>query len=208
MQHLVAAADLLPNYHVLVVADVMLDDYIDGTVSPAMEESGAPVFAVSGQDFALGGAANAAANIQMLGGAATLVVDPPCRFPSYAGADVVTPNVHELPTVPDGRDLEGTVAALADQLRSAVLATRGAEGGVKLFRSGASPVHRPTLARKILDAVGAGDTVVAMLALALASGIALEIAIELACVAAAAVVTKRGTSIVSRAELVAALRAR
>ena len=65
----------------------------------------------------------------------------------------------------------------------------------------------PAIAKEVFDVTGAGDTVVAALALALGAGVAIEQAIELASVAAAISVSKRGTSTVSPGELAAALDA-
>jgi D-beta-D-heptose 7-phosphate kinase/D-beta-D-heptose 1-phosphate adenosyltransferase len=61
------------------------------------------------------------------------------------------------------------------------------------------------MAQEVFDVTGAGDTVVATVALALGAGIPFEHAIELASVAAAISVSKRGTSTVSPAELASAL---
>jgi D-beta-D-heptose 7-phosphate kinase/D-beta-D-heptose 1-phosphate adenosyltransferase len=61
------------------------------------------------------------------------------------------------------------------------------------------------MAREVYDVTGAGDTVVAAIALALAARVELEHAVELASVAAAIVVSKRGTSVVTPAELASAL---
>jgi D-beta-D-heptose 7-phosphate kinase/D-beta-D-heptose 1-phosphate adenosyltransferase len=74
-----------------------------------------------------------------------------------------------------------------------------------LFRGGREPAHVPAIAKEVYDVTGAGDTVVAALALALAARVPIEQAIELASVAAAISVSKRGTSTVSPGELRAAL---
>ncbi|HVJ94174.1 MAG TPA: PfkB family carbohydrate kinase, partial [Labilithrix sp.] len=87
-----------------------------------------------------------------------------------------------------------------------LLVTRSADG-MTLFRTGISPFHVPAMAKEVFDVTGAGDTVVATIALALGAGIAFEQAVELASVAAAISVSKRGTSTVSPAELSAALNA-
>lgn len=74
-----------------------------------------------------------------------------------------------------------------------------------LYRAGRPDFHVAALAKEVFDVTGAGDTVVATVALALAAGVAIERAMELASVAAAISVSKRGTSTVSPAELAAAL---
>jgi len=85
-----------------------------------------------------------------------------------------------------------------------VLITRG-EYGMALLSAAAPPVHFPTQARQVFDITGAGDTVVATLALAVASGVSVADAARLANVAAGLVVGKMGTATVSGEELLAAL---
>ena len=58
---------------VLVVGDVMLDEFVWGKVSRISPEAPVPVVQVTGQSFHLGGAGNVAANVRTLGGAAALV---------------------------------------------------------------------------------------------------------------------------------------
>jgi D-beta-D-heptose 7-phosphate kinase/D-beta-D-heptose 1-phosphate adenosyltransferase len=76
---------------------------------------------------------------------------------------------------------------------------------MSLFRGGVPPLHIPTVARNVFDVTGAGDTVIATLALALAVGAPLEEAIHLANVAAGIVVGKVGTATVTLTELCDAL---
>jgi bifunctional ADP-heptose synthase (sugar kinase/adenylyltransferase) len=89
-----------------------------------------------------------------------------------------------------------------------VLITRGEEG-MTLFTSGgpdgAEVTHIPTVAREVYDVTGAGDTVIATLALALASGASLEEAAVLANHGAGVVVGKVGTASVTRDELLATI---
>jgi D-beta-D-heptose 7-phosphate kinase/D-beta-D-heptose 1-phosphate adenosyltransferase len=82
---------------------------------------------------------------------------------------------------------------------AALLITRGA-AGMSLFR-GDSRVDVPTRARDVYDVTGAGDTVVATLAVALGRGWPLEDAVTLANAAAGIVVGKIGTSTVTLEEL-------
>jgi D-beta-D-heptose 7-phosphate kinase/D-beta-D-heptose 1-phosphate adenosyltransferase len=140
-----------------------------------------------------------------------VIVDPKQRdFSVYRGATVITPNLHELEAASHGLGLGGfeveraARALLPAVAGAALLVTRSADG-MSLYRGEAAPLHVPALAKEVFDVTGAGDTVVATIALALGAGLALERAIELASVAAAIAVSKRGTSTVSPAELVAAL---
>ncbi len=318
MHHLRAAVDQLRGCRVLVVGDIMLDEYLKGDVSRISPEAPVPVLEVRSQTYTLGGAANTAANIQALGGVATLVgvvgrddtaaqisehltshgienaavtdpqrptskktrlvaqgqqivrvdhekrapvdaatfaelsraidaalrtaralvisdyakgvvttelaqhairaartagvpviADPKQRtFAAYAGATVITPNLHELEAA-SPRHATFEIEAAANSMLpgldgSALLVTRSADG-MTLFRSSRPAFHVPALAKEVFDVTGAGDTVVATLALALAAAIELEHAVELASIAAAVAVSKRGTSTVAPAELIAAL---
>ncbi len=304
----------------VVIGDVMLDEYIRGDVSRISPEAPVPVLEVRSHDWRLGGAANAAANLQVLGGAATLIgvvgkddtagivadrlahhgitsavvidpdrptskktrlvaqqqqivridheqrhaitgavadavrraidhampgadacvlsdyakgvltrdvvrhpidaahaagvpiiVDPKQRsFAAYRGATLITPNLHELEAAAHGVvpfEVERAAASVVAEIAgSALLVTRSADG-MTLFRAGREPFHVAALAKEVFDVTGAGDTVVATVALALAARVAIEQAVALASVAAAISVSKRGTSTVSPAELTSAIAA-
>jgi len=141
-----------------------------------------------------------------------VAVDPKSsRFGIYRRATVITPNLAEALAAArvSGGDLESTVAkAGAALLRSsggsAILITRG-ESGMSLFQPGLAPLHIPTVAREVFDVTGAGDTVVGVLALALAVGATLPQAAQLANIAAGIVVGEFGTVPVNRDQLLAAL---
>jgi len=142
-----------------------------------------------------------------------VVVDPKQRdFSIYAGATVITPNLSELEhaagaPVATLDDIDAAAAALAARLGgAALLVTRGADG-MTLYRDGARGAQAPAVAREVFDVTGAGDTVVATLALALAAGLGLEDAMELASLAAGISVQRRGTSTVAPDELAAAVAA-
>lgn len=320
MEGLRAVVERLGGCRVLVVGDVMLDEYLRGDVTRISPEAPVPVLEVRAHDWTLGGAANAAANIQALGGATTLIgvvgeddtaailagqldqrgianrtvpdpdrptskktrlvaqqqqivridhekrhpiagaiadavcraidaaigqaqalvlsdyakgvvtrdiarhaiaaarragipaiVDPKQRdFGIYGGATLITPNLHELEAAAPGvhpfdvvRAAEGLLPAIDG---AALLVTRSADG-MTLFRPGGPPVHVPAIAREVFDVTGAGDTVVATLALALGARVPIEQAVRLASVTAAISVSKRGTSTVSPGELAATLDA-
>lgn len=146
--------------------------------------------------------------------AVPLVVDPKRRdFAIYRGATVLTPNLHELEAacghpVADLAAIDRAAAALAAHLDdTALLVTRGADG-MTLYQRGARGHHVPAAAREVFDVTGAGDTVVAALTLALAAALPLPDAMDLASVAAAIAVSRRGTATVEPDELAAALAAR
>ena len=297
---------------VVVVGDLMLDEFVWGTVSRISPEAPVPVVEVSGHSFHLGGAANVAHNLHSLGGEPLLVgilgeddaarrlrevlgevgisgrglltdpsrpttlktriiahgqqvvradresksdisralearavekvrealgratalvlsdygkgtftknvirecarqarrrklpilVDPKiARFAFYQGVSLVTPNIHETERIlgtpiSDEPGLARAARSILTKLRcQAVLVTRG-EQGMSLFEKGKPPVHIGATAREVFDVTGAGDTVIATVALALSGGASLEEAAHLANRAAGIVVGKLGTAAV------------
>lgn len=141
------------------------------------------------------------------GRATRLVVDPKKRnYDSYRGMALATPNLAEASEASglDIRDDASLGAAGEALLRKwqaeAVLVTRG-EQGMSLFTPGARARHLPTAARQVFDVTGAGDTVVAACALALAIGAGVADAARLANHAAGIVVGKVGTATASADEL-------
>ncbi|MEW5763751.1 MAG: D-glycero-beta-D-manno-heptose-7-phosphate kinase [Acidobacteriota bacterium] len=139
------------------------------------------------------------------------LVDPkPIHFP-YPGATVLTPNRQEAAELL-GRPftVDEIPKAAADLLGrtdwGAILFTLGPEG-MALAERNRPLVQIPARVREVFDVTGAGDTVVAALALGLAAGLPLEGAARLANLAAGVVVGKVGTAVCSPAELEAALAA-
>jgi D-beta-D-heptose 7-phosphate kinase/D-beta-D-heptose 1-phosphate adenosyltransferase len=142
-----------------------------------------------------------------------VVVDPKRRdFAAYRGATVITPNMQEFQEAvgdcPDEAAVVERARHLIDELDTeALLITRG-ERGMTLVRREAPPLHLPARAREVFDVTGAGDTVVALLAAALAADQDLEQAAQLANIGAGLVVGKVGTATVTRTELEAELAAK
>ncbi len=141
---------------------------------------------------------------------APLIVDPKIpHLACYAGATLVTPNHHEAELATQRRirsDEEARAAARDFRARAgceAVLVTRG-EHGMWLSHPTAEGAI-PAVAREVSDVTGAGDTVVATLALALGAGASLEEAALIANHAAGVVVGKFGPATLSRDEILAAL---
>jgi D-beta-D-heptose 7-phosphate kinase/D-beta-D-heptose 1-phosphate adenosyltransferase len=139
-----------------------------------------------------------------------VLVDPKCAdFTHYRGATTICPNLGELSAAAhlDTNDLKGLLdaaEAMIPVLDIEFLTATLSEKGIALVRPG-SRYMAPALARQVFDVSGAGDTVIAVLALCLASGLKPETAIELANVAAGIVVGKVGTVPVEKFELLAAL---
>jgi D-beta-D-heptose 7-phosphate kinase/D-beta-D-heptose 1-phosphate adenosyltransferase len=138
-----------------------------------------------------------------------VLVDPKIpHLDHYAGATIVTPNHHEAEVATHMRirtdeDAEQAAALFRERARcQGVLITRG-EHGMWLSHGGVEG-HLPATAREVADVTGAGDTVVATLALAMAAGATASEAAQLANEAAGIVVAKFGPATVSPAELLAA----
>jgi rfaE bifunctional protein kinase chain/domain len=139
-----------------------------------------------------------------------VIVDPKGhRYSRYRGATVVTPNTAEANLAAQNGEGSMTIEQVADRLQSeigngALLITRGPQG-MTLFEAGQPPTHIPTQARNVYDVTGAGDTVVAVLALMLAAGAEMAEAARMANFAAGIVVGKVGTAAVSLEELAGGL---
>ncbi len=143
----------------------------------------------------------------------SVIADPKAReFGRYRGADIITPNRAELAAatgigVDDNAGAEAAARQIIDDCGiAAVLATRGADG-MTLVRGAEEPEHIAARAREVFDVSGAGDTVVAALAAALAAGADLAAAAELANAAAGVVVGKVGTAVAYADDLEASLHA-
>ena len=138
----------------------------------------------------------------------TVVVDPKLAdFGAYAGASLLTPNLAELRKtgIVAGDTLEqiaaGASRLAAAQDMEAILVTLSARG-MLLAGADGSWHHAPAQAREVFDVSGAGDTVIAMMAAALAGGIDRAAAMSLANIAASVVVAKSGTAIATPGEII------
>lgn len=129
-----------------------------------------------------------------------ITVDPKVgHFDFYKGVSLITPNIMEASIgshieIRDDRTLLQAGRKLMKRLHCrAVLVTRG-EHGMTLFR-GNRVTHVPTVAKKVFDVTGAGDTVIAAFTLAVASGASMEEATVIANHAAGIVVGEVGTAV-------------
>lgn len=141
----------------------------------------------------------------------TVCLDPKLRsFTHYQPVTVITPNNREASeaagiAIEDESSLTEAGRKLLSSIDCrAVLVTRGEEG-MSLFLDDGRVTHIPTVAREVYDVTGAGDTVIATLALALAAGASLEEGAVLANHAAGVVVGKVGTASLTREELLATI---
>jgi rfaE bifunctional protein kinase chain/domain len=138
-----------------------------------------------------------------------VLADPkPQNISIFTGITCVAPNVAEAATIAgvpivDDASLERAGTRLVEILdcRYAIV-TRG-EHGMALFGRDGERLEIPSVARTVYDVSGAGDTVIAVLGLALAAGASIEQATQLANFAAGAVVAKLGTATASPEEILA-----
>jgi D-glycero-beta-D-manno-heptose-7-phosphate kinase len=140
-----------------------------------------------------------------------ILVDPkPKNIFFCKGATIVTPNTAEasaasgIPISSLG-DLKRAGKILLNRLHCDVLVITRGEDGMAIFDSDGDPFLIPTVAKEVYDVTGAGDTVIATMAVALAAGANLRDAVRLANCAAGVVVGKMGTAAVNPEELIAVL---
>jgi len=140
-------------------------------------------------------------------GGIPIVVDPkPPHFDLYRGVTGITPNLKEaeqMAAMAIGSD--AAVALALNRIRRRyqtrfTLITRGSHG-ISAAEKNRRMFHLPAFSREVFDVTGAGDTVVAVLTLALVAGADLREAVALANAAASIVVEKVGTSQVGLEEL-------
>ena len=166
--------------------------------------------AVLFSDYGKGGLTHIGEMIAMARAAGKIVlVDPKGDdYSIYAGATVITPNRSEMRQVvgrwKSDEELETKALALRQQLELQALLVTRSEEGMSLFHAGGT-IHEKAVAREVYDVSGAGDTVIATLAVMLARGAAWAEAIHIANIAAGIVVGKLGTAVCMRSELEAAL---
>jgi len=141
----------------------------------------------------------------------TVSVDPKeSHIDAYRGVSILTPNQHEAGYVQgrrivDEESLQDVGWGLQRRLEAeAVLVTRGPDG-MSLFEKSGRYTHLPTVAREVYDVTGAGDTVVSVVAAALAAGADFPTAAHLANHAAGVVIREIGAAACSPAELIASL---
>ncbi|MXP66797.1 bifunctional D-glycero-beta-D-manno-heptose-7-phosphate kinase/D-glycero-beta-D-manno-heptose 1-phosphate adenylyltransferase HldE [Pantoea sp. Nvir] len=179
-------------------------------LSQSLERTGVLVFS----DYAKGALSSVQTMIRLACEAKVpVLVDPKgTDFERYRGATLLTPNIWELEAVVGKCKNEEEIVSRGMHLMtnyefSALLITRS-ENGMTLLQSGKVPLHLPTQAQEVFDVTGAGDTVIGVLAAALAASSSFEEACFMANAAAGIVVGKLGTSTVSTVELESAIHGR
>lgn len=137
-----------------------------------------------------------------------VIVDPKGKdFARYRGATIIAPNLHELSlaighTVDQDDAAVETAAGEISALSGApVIVVKRSQAGVQLVEQGRTTARFQTVARRVTDVSGAGDTLVAALAMALATRGSLDVATRIANAAAGVAVAKKGTATATTAEL-------
>ncbi len=186
----------------------------EGALCAAIENGIEAMDALVIEDYAKGTITKSVAQelIRIAKGANKFVaVDPPStsdcsRIEYYRGADMVTPNLREAEQL-CGKELyaEDDILecgrALMRELECKILVITRGKDGMTIFSREEAPIHVPTFARQVFDVSGAGDTVIAMLTLAIAAGISVKEAATMANYAAGAGVGVPGTAVISVQEL-------
>ncbi len=190
------------------------DELRDSALADALGEAAAGAGAVVLSDYGKGALTDVRRMIELCRNAQVpVLVDPKGRdFDKYRGATLLTPNQSEFEAVAGSCVSDAELAARGWQMvedleLSALLVTRS-EKGMMLLESGNDPLFLSTQAREVFDVTGAGDTVIATLAGALASGQSLASASALANIAAGLVVRKIGVATVTPGEIQVALHQR
>ena len=135
-----------------------------------------------------------------------IIVDPKgTNFEKYRGATLLTPNLSEFEAVAgysnnEEEFVDKGLRLVKDLNLEAILITRG-EHGMTLIRPDSPELHLPARAQEVFDVTGAGDTVISVLAAAMAAGDGLADSTALANLAAGLVVGKLGTAAISGPEL-------
>ena len=193
--------------------DADIGEEVEQRVVTALQQHASAVSAIVISDYLKGGVTQRVMRSAIDAGRARnipVLVDPKIpHIDYYRGATVITPNHQEAEIATNMRirtDDDARIASRVFRERAsceAVLMTRG-DQGVWLLGEGIED-SLPATAREIADVTGAGDTVVATLALALAAGATLAEAARLANEAAGLAVAKFGPAVVGPAELLGAL---
>lgn len=141
-----------------------------------------------------------------------VLVDPKgSDFSRYRGASLITPNLKEFEQVSGEVESDDDLALKAetvirDNNLDALLVTLS-EKGMKLFQANKNTIHRPARSQEVFDVSGAGDTVIATMALCMASKLDMSESLMVANNAAGVVVSKIGTATVDTSELLNAIKA-
>jgi D-beta-D-heptose 7-phosphate kinase/D-beta-D-heptose 1-phosphate adenosyltransferase len=134
-----------------------------------------------------------------------VIVDPKgVDFSKYRGADIIKPNLSEVyaaANLPSEAPLEQAAARVLTKCRAEVLMVTRSEAGISLFYREGRRQDFPVRVREVKDVTGAGDTVLAMLSCALASGLSIEEGVQLSNRAAGLAIERFGCARITLADL-------
>lgn len=134
-----------------------------------------------------------------------VIADPKgSDFTKYSGSTVIKPNLSEAfaaAGLPADAPLEQVAARVLEQSRSQTLMVTRSEAGISIFHRDGSRHDFPVRAREVKDVTGAGDTVLAMLACAMANGLSIADAAQLSNIAAGIAIERFGCARISLSEL-------
>ena len=140
------------------------------------------------------------------------IVDPKgIDFSKYSGVSLLTPNKKEAALasgleINDPPSLERAAGKIFENVGLGKLLITCGKDGMVLFEQNKAPFHVRAIARQVFDVSGAGDTVLAVLGLAIATGASIQDSVAIANTAAGIVVGKVGTATVSKQELLLAMK--
>ncbi|MGD8277324.1 MAG: PfkB family carbohydrate kinase [Gemmatimonadota bacterium] len=199
---------VISRHHQVARYDVEVEDDLEGDWASSLAER---IRALSGsvdvvvlEDYNKGALVAPVIEAAM-GAGVPVIVDPKARnFFAYGGASVFKPNLAELEAALQARvpaDDPDWMAGMRERLKCDNLLVTLGEGGMALITDAGEHVRIPAVARSVYDVSGAGDTVTATVAVALAAGATMVEAAILANQAAALEVEKLGVAVITPAEL-------
>ncbi len=193
-----------------LASDIMRD--IERDVSSQVASADAIILSDYGKGLFAGALAHFAIKAAKAAGKPVIVDPKGASYERYAGASVITPNRSELElAIGLSIESEAQIVEAANVLRrdveaGAILVTRSGDGMTLVGEDGAQ--HMLAATREVTDVTGAGDTVIATFALALAAGASTADAAYLANAAAGVVVGRQGTAVVSAQDVTKAIMQR
>lgn len=138
-----------------------------------------------------------------------VIVDPKGDdFSKYSGATILKPNLQEAyaaAKLPREAPLEQVAATILKKTKVDLLMITRSEEGISLFSQEGEPLHFPVRLKEVKDVTGAGDTVLAMVSTALANGIEIRYAAQLANIAAGIAIERLGCARINLSDMASRL---
>ena len=131
-----------------------------------------------------------------------VIVDPKTQYKKFDGAYLLKPNKDEILKMTGENNVEKGVEKIFNETSIKYIVVTLGKDGMTLFSREKKPFHVPAYGRKVIDVIGAGDTVTTIFGLGLQTGASLEDLTYLASIAAGIVVGKKGTATASQREII------